>query len=77
MNAELKYLEKVWMAEVEGRLPFQSKAAIMKRLEAQGLVEPMEVTLRGRSLPIHLKGWQLTHAGRFYYCSTCENGEAG
>lgn len=69
---ELRFLEKVWAAEVEGRLPFQSGAAIYKRLETQGLVQRMETTLPGR-FPVTVSGWQLTHAGRFLYCSTCED----
>ena len=68
MNAELKWLEKVWMAEVENRLPFQTKSAIMKRLQADGLVERLKITLGGWP-PVTVDGWQLTHAGRFYYCS--------
>lgn len=61
-------LERVFAAEVENRLPFQSKALIYLDLCDQGLVEPMERTFGGR-FPIVAKGWQLTHAGRIIYCS--------
>jgi hypothetical protein len=72
---ELEALEKVWIAEVSNQLPFQSRAAIYKRLEAHNLVERMEVTLPGR-LPVVVNGWQLTHAGRLYYCSSCKDEDA-
>lgn len=68
---KIKALEKVFAAEIEGRLPFRSKAAIFKRLHDEGLVEPMERHFGGR-FPVIVAGWQLTHAGRFMYCSSCE-----
>lgn len=72
MNREMQMLEKVWMAEVENRLPFQTRAAMIKRLAAQGLVQPME-TMVGKGHPqVRVTGWQLTHAGRVLYCSTCD-----
>lgn len=61
-------LERVFAAEIEGRLPFQSKALIYLDLCDDGLVEPMERTFGGR-YPVIVKGWQLTHAGRIVYCS--------
>lgn len=64
---EIKWLEKVWIAEIEDRLPFQSKAAIMKRMEADNLVCQMSVKMGGR-FPVTVNGWQLTHLGRFFYC---------
>ena len=68
----IKALEKVWAAEIENRLPFQSKAAIYKKLCDDGLVEPMERHFGGdRFGAIIVKGYQLTHAGRLIYCSSC------
>lgn len=69
-KAEMKALERVFSAEIQGHLPFQSKAAIFKQLRADGLVEPMERTFDGR-FAVTVHGWQLTHAGRFLYCSSC------
>lgn len=71
-KAALNALERVFGAEIEGRLPFQSKAKIFQQLHDDGLVEPMERQFGGdRFGPITVKGWQLTHAGRFLYCSSC------
>ncbi len=70
-------LEKIYAAEIEGRLPFQSSAAIYKRLEALGAVERSS-----RQIPVPplgemtVSGWGLTHAGRLYYCTNCD-GSAG
>ena len=61
---EIKWMEKVFAAEIENRLPFQTKAAIMERMEAGGLVEPMKVRMSGCTV----EGWQLTHRGRIQYC---------
>ncbi len=72
-KTEAKWLEKIWVAEVENRLPFQSSAAIYKRLEAQGLVQRGKEEFRSGGLPITVEGWYLTHAGRFAYCSTCDD----
>jgi hypothetical protein len=75
-KTELKWLEKVWAAEVEGRLPLQSRAAIYKRLEDRGLVERMKVEYPpDRFGPIVVEGWGLTHAGRFVYCSSCNDSQ--
>lgn len=66
---EIKALEKIYAAEVENRLPFQSKAAIYKRLAEFDLVEPM--TAKFGLATVH--GWQLTHSGRLLYCNNCGN----
>lgn len=71
-KAELAALEKVFAAEIEDRLPFQSRAAIFSRLSDGGLVEPMERKFGGR-FPVTVTGWQLTHAGRFLYCHSCKS----
>lgn len=72
-TAELRALGRVFAAEVEGRLPFQSKAKIFRELCESGMVEPMEWTLGGR-LPVTVSGYQLTHAGRMAYCCSCRDG---
>ena len=77
---ELNALERIWTAEIHGRLPLQSKAKIFAELEKQGLV--MFGTERlgaDRCGPIEISGWFLTHAGRFLYCdyaSQCDPPEA-
>lgn len=65
---ELCALEKVFEAEIYNRLPFISKAKIYQQLCDDGYLQPMERELGGR-FPIKLTGYQLTHAGRFVYCS--------
>lgn len=67
---KLKALEKVFAAEVEDRLPFQSTAAIFKKLCDEGLVAPFERKFGGR-VQVTVAGWQLTNAGRLMYCSSC------
>jgi len=74
VSAELKMLEKLFAAEVSGTLPFQTRAAMIKRLHAHGLVQPMKTTIpadKGCPFPVTIKGWQLTHAGRLMYCASC------
>ena len=66
----LKALERVFAAEVDGHLPFQSKAKIYGKLHEEGLVAPMERKFGGR-FPVTVTGWQLTHAGRIMYCASC------
>lgn len=69
-KAELNVLEKAFMAEVEDRLPFQprqSKAVI--QCVNDGLLQPMTV----RSGMVTMSGYQLTHAGRYLYCSSCDS----
>lgn len=66
----MRALERVFAAEIEDRLPFQSKAVIFKTLCEEGLLEPMERRFGGR-FPVVVKGYQLTHAGRLMYCSAC------
>lgn len=72
-KTEIAALERVFAAEIENRLPFQSKARIYQKLLNAGLVEPMEKIFGvGTRFPVTVMGWQLTHAGRILYCSACE-----
>jgi hypothetical protein len=69
----LTALGQVFAAEIEGRLPFQSRAKIMRELCEQGLLEPMERILGvGTWFPVIVRGYQLTHAGRITYCQSCD-----
>lgn len=69
----LAALEKVFAAEINGRLPFQSDAAIYRVLCEEGLLAPMQKTFGslGR-FPVVSTGYQLTHAGRIMYCESCD-----
>lgn len=71
-KAELNALEKVFAAEIEGRLPFQSKAKIFRQLCEDGLLQPMKRQFGAdRFGKIVVSGYELTHAGRLAYCITC------
>jgi hypothetical protein len=67
----LQALERIWIAEIQNRLPLQSKAKVFDELEQQGLVERGQVQYLDRFGTITVKGWYLTHAGRLLYCSSC------
>lgn len=70
--SKVKALERVFEAEIEGRLPFQSKAKIYDKLHEEGMVEPMTRKLGSDHFgPIVISGWQLTHLGRLFYCTSC------
>lgn len=70
-KAELNALEKVFAAEIEGRLPFQSKAKIFHQLCEDGLLQPMDRRFGDRFGIVTISGYQLTHAGRLAYCTSC------
>lgn len=70
----LSALGRVFAAEVEGRLPFQSQAAIYSQLCEEGLIAPMKREFGGdRFGAITVTGYELTHAGRIIYCSSSDN----
>lgn len=70
-KSEIAALEKVWIAEVEDRLPFQSKAKIYKQLLDDGLVQENSRSFGSGWSAITVSGYALTHAGRLLYCSRC------
>lgn len=63
-------LGKIFAAEIEDRLPFQSKAKIFKSLVDDGMVEGVTVTLPGR-FPGRFTGYVLTPRGHVLYCEAC------
>lgn len=71
-KAELNALEKVFAAEIDGRLPFQSKAKIFTRLCEGGYLEPFERRYGSGWSAVTVKGYQLSHLGRLTYCASCE-----
>lgn len=73
-KARLKALERVFAAEIEGRLPLYSKARIYNEMAADGLVEFQTFNLgKDRFGVIKVSGWSLTHAGRIAYCMSCRD----
>ena len=67
-KTHLALLEKVFTAEIEGLLPFQTRSTkIIKELLEDGMVEPMVEYQPGLGR-LRIEGWQLTHRGRIAYC---------
>jgi len=74
-KAVLNALERVFDCEIHGRLPFQSRAKIYKKLEEDGLVARMTRTFGNGLLDrfaVTVEGYELTHLGRLTYCMSCE-----
>lgn len=67
-------LERVFAAEINDRLPFQSKARIFIELVEQGYLEPMSrIFGAGTRFKVTVSGYQLTHLGRMTYCEYDDN----
>lgn len=69
-KADLKLLERIFEAEINGTLPAQLKSQRLPDLAKEGYVEAVCRTLPGR-FPVRVKGWVLTELGRYTYCSSC------
>ena len=75
--AGMKMLERLFVAEVEGRLPLQSKAKILGRLEAEGYAQRMKREYPADRLgQIVVEGWCLTLLGNMTYCMSCDRRSA-
>jgi hypothetical protein len=73
-----KLLERTFAAEVEGRLPFQTKSKSIHSLAHKGMVEEMTRTFgQDRFGPITVIGWTLTHRGRIAYCEWAATQDIG
>lgn len=64
--AHLKILQRIFVCEINDRLPFQSKLKALVELEAAGMIEPMKRNFASGipGVPVVCTGWQLTHKGR-------------
>ncbi|MCG6574893.1 hypothetical protein EGM97_09255 [Pseudomonas sp. AF32] len=64
-------LEKVFAAEIEGRLPYQTKSKLAAKMEEFGYLqfgsERMGI--------VTVSGYYLTNAGRLAYCEECRDVE--
>lgn len=72
----LKPLERIYEAEISGRLPLQSRARVYHRLKEMGLVEwgsEVKGSMFSRTM---VEGWYLTQAGRLAYCLSCSEEQA-
>jgi hypothetical protein len=72
---DLKLLERVFEAEINGALSGAPRCAQIKSkrmifLQHEGYVQETTVTLPGR-FPIKVTGWELTEFGRLTYCMSC------
>jgi len=65
-------LERVFEAEIENRLPFQSNAKIYQQLERHGLLTFGKEVRPTQFGDLVIKGYWLTHAGRIMYCQECD-----
>ena len=70
-KAEFAALEKVFAAEIENRLPFQSKAKVYTTMEGYGWVQRMARKFGKPPFLATVVGWALTDEGRYLYCSCC------
>ena len=67
-KADVNALGKIFAAEINGNLPFQSKAQIYLELCDRGLAAPMMRRLGSGPFAVIVRGFELTHAGRLLYC---------
>jgi hypothetical protein len=72
-KSELAALGMVFAAEINGRLPFQSKAKVFQRLCADGFLQQMQRRAGYGIFAATLTGYELTHAGRIAYCTSCKD----
>ena len=68
---ELQMLERVWIAEIEGRLPLQTKSKVAEKLTEDGYLIH-DATVMGGA---RVEGYWLSHAGRLSYCMSCDDSE--
>lgn len=68
---ELALLEKAFVAEMGG-VPLQTKSKLAEKLVDDGMLERVYHVLEGRP-PVIIKGFGLTHAGRYEYGKSCED----
>lgn len=66
--AEYRALEKVFAAEIEDRVPFQSKAKVYIDLVEMELIQPYERTFGIGWSAVTCKGYALTLRGHIVYC---------
>lgn len=64
-------LEKVFAAEIEGRLPYQTKSKLAAEMKEFGYLEFGSE----RKGIVTVSGYYLTHLGRFAYCDKCRDVE--
>lgn len=82
-KAMMRVLERAFVAEItraiepgQPQIPLRlGKSKAVQACVVAELLVPVEVTLPGR-FPVTVRGHELTHTGRFAYCSTCGEDDA-
>lgn len=69
LKKHLNALEKIFAAEIEGKLPFQSKSQIYDELAHKQYLEKETIFMYG----VRVTGYFLTHKGRITYCKSCKD----
>jgi hypothetical protein len=74
---ELAILEKAFDMEVSAALQggsrlMQSRSKVAAQLAADGYLEKRIEKFGAGAFTVTCEGYELTHAGRFAYCSTCD-----
>ena len=70
-KAKLDLLGKVFAAEICGSLPFQTRSKLAPALVEEGLLAIDERRMGTGPFAVSVRGYELTHAGRLAYCSSC------
>ena len=68
-KAELDFLERVFDAEINGRM-YQTKSKMAKKMEDQGFIIACEERFGSVLGVIICKGYHLTIKGNFTYCTS-------
>lgn len=66
---ELKFLEKVFEKEINGRL-YQSTSKIAQKLESEGFIEKITEVTQTALGELKVEGYVLTIHGNFAYCTS-------
>jgi len=68
-----KAMERLFGAEVDGRLPLQSRAKVYTELQSMDLAAPYERVFGYGQFAVTVKGWRLTALGHLTYCMSCRD----
>lgn len=64
----MQALEKLFIADMEGSGPVQSKARVYDELETMNLAEKCQRVFGSGRFSVIVKGWKITLIGHFTYC---------
>ena len=69
-------MERLFGAEIDGKLPLQSRARVYHELQEMKLAEPDERTFGFGPFAVVVRGWRLTAFGHLTYCTSCADGSS-